>query len=50
MAARPGVLKGKDIPTPHRIKELQKDPKRIEEEAAANRKWVQEGMKADAKK
>lgn len=50
MAARPGVQKGKDIPTPHRMKELQKDPKRMEEHAAKSRQWVQAGMADDAKK
>lgn len=50
MTARPGVQRGKDVPTPHRMKELQKDSKKMEEEAAENRKWVQSGMAADAKK
>jgi glutathione S-transferase len=50
MAARPGVQKGKDIPTPHRMKELQKDPKRMQEHAEKSRQWVQSGMADDAKK
>ena len=50
MSARPGVQKGKDIPTPHRMKELQKDPKRMQEHAEKARQWVQAGMADDAKK
>jgi glutathione S-transferase len=50
MTARPGVQKGKDIPTPHTMKELAKDPKKMEEIAAKSRAWVQSGMAADAKK
>ena len=50
MLARPGVEKGRHVPAPHRMKELSKDQKRIEEEAAESRKWVQAGMAADAKK
>jgi glutathione S-transferase len=50
MAARPGVQRGKDIPTPNRMKELQKDSKRLEEHAAKAREWVQAGMADDAKK
>jgi glutathione S-transferase len=50
MTARPGVEKGRHVPDPHRIKELLKDKAKVEEAAAASRKWVQEGMKEDAKK
>lgn len=50
MAARPGIQKGKDVPDPHRIKELLKDPKKMQELAEKSRKWVQEGMADDAKK
>jgi len=49
MTERPGVQKGMNVPTPHRMKELQKDPKGMEERAASARKWVQSGMAADAK-
>lgn len=50
MAARPGVQKGKDVPDPHKMKELMKDPKKMEEQAAAARSWIQKGMKDDAAK
>ena len=50
MAARPGIQRGKDVPDPHRIKELMKDPKKMQEYAERSRKWVQEGMAADAQK
>jgi glutathione S-transferase len=32
------------------MKELLKNPKKMEEEAAKSRAWVQAGMKEDAKK
>jgi len=50
MAERPGVKKGKDVPTPHTIKERAKDPQKMKEDAEAGRKWVQSGMAADAKR
>ena len=50
MAARPGVQKGRDVPDPHRMKELQKDPKKMQEQAEKSRQWVQAGMADDAKK
>jgi glutathione S-transferase len=50
MAARPGIQRGKDVPDPHRIKALLKDPKRMQEYAESSRKWVQESMADDAKK
>lgn len=50
MEARPGVQKGRDVPTPHTIKELIKDPKRMQEHAEKSRQWVQAGMADDAKK
>lgn len=50
MLARPGVEKGRHVPDPHRMKELLKDPKKMEEHAAKSRAWVQAGMKEDAKK
>jgi len=50
MAARPGVQKGKDVPEPHRMKELSKDKKRMEEDAEKAKQWVQAGMAADSKK
>ncbi|KAF2875421.1 glutathione S-transferase [Massariosphaeria phaeospora] len=50
LAARLGVEKGRHVPDPHRIKETLKDKAKMEEHAAESRKWVQAGMKADAKK
>lgn len=50
MLARPGVEKGRHVPDRHRMKELLKDPKKMEEHAAKSRTWVQAGMKEDAKK
>jgi glutathione S-transferase len=42
MLARPGVEKGRHVPTPHKISQTEK-------EAAETKKWVQGGMKEDAK-
>jgi len=50
MLARPGVEKGRHVPEPHRMKELQKDPKQQEEHAEAAKQWVQRGMADEAKK
>jgi len=50
MFARPGVEKGRNVPDPHRMKELAKDKDQIEKKAAETRKWVQQGMASDAKK
>jgi len=50
MAARPGVAKGKNVPSPHTMKELLKDKEKMEKHAAESRKWVQAGMQEDAKK
>jgi len=51
MLARPGVEKGRHVPDPHRMKELKAaDPKEIQRQADEAKKWVQAGMKADAKK
>jgi glutathione S-transferase len=49
MLARPGVEKGRHVPDPNHMKELLKNPKKMEEEAAKSRAWVQAGMKEDAK-
>lgn len=48
MLARPGVEKGRHVPDRHGIKDLLKDPKKVEEHAAQTRQWVQQGMKKDA--
>lgn len=50
MLTRPGVEKGRHIPDPHRMKELQKDPDAIKKHAEQSKKWIQESMKEDAKK
>lgn len=50
MTSRPGVEKGRHVPSPHTIKELLKDKEAIEKKAALARKWVQEGMQQDAQK
>ncbi|RDW83292.1 putative disulfide bond reductase yfcG [Coleophoma crateriformis] len=50
MLARPGVEKGRHVPDPHRMKELQKDPDAIKRTAEQSKKWIQESMKEDAKK
>jgi glutathione S-transferase len=50
MLARPGVEKGRHVPEQDRMKDLLKDPKKMEEQATKVRSWVQAGMKEDAKK
>jgi len=50
MLARPGVEKGRHVPDPHKMKELQKDKARMQEEAEKARSWIQKGMAADDKK
>jgi len=50
MLARPGVEKGRHVPDPHKMKDLQKDPEKMKQKAAETRAWVQQGMVADAKK
>jgi len=48
MLARPGVEKGRHVPDYHGIKDLMKDKKKMEEQAAQTRSWVQDGMKKEA--
>ncbi len=50
MLARPGVEKGRHVPDPHRMKELAKDPAKQKEHEESAKSWIQQGMKADAKK
>ena len=50
MGERPGVAKGRDVPTPSKLKEILKDKEATEKHAAESRAWVQAGMKEDAKK
>lgn len=49
MEKRPGVAKGRDVPTPSNIKEVLKDPAKAQKQAEEATKWVQAGMKQDAK-
>lgn len=50
MYERPGVQKGKDVPEPNKMRELQKDPEQMKKQAESAKKWVQSGMAEDAKK
>ncbi|KAH7382283.1 glutathione S-transferase II [Pyrenochaeta sp. MPI-SDFR-AT-0127] len=50
MTARRGVEKGRHVPDRHTIKEVLKDKEAADKQAAASRKWVQEGMQQDAQK
>jgi len=50
MSARPGVGKGRHVPTRDGMKDLLKDKEKTEKHAAEARKWVQAGMAEDAKK
>lgn len=50
MAQRPAFEKGRHVPTPHTIKDVLKDPKKIEEHMKKGNAWVQAGMKDDARK
>lgn len=50
MFARPGVEKGRHVPDPHKMKELAKDQDQIKKHADEARKWIQQGMAADATK
>lgn len=50
MAAHEGVEKGRHVPDPHRMKELLADKEKMERYARESKRWIQEGMKADAEK
>ena len=50
MLARPGFEKGRHVPERHNIKELMADKGKMEEYAKKSARWVQEGMKEDARK
>lgn len=47
---RPGVEKGRHVPTPHRMKELLKDKEATERYAKEASQWIQKGQQEDAKK
>jgi len=50
MLARPAVEKGRNVPEPHKIHALKTDPDAAAKAAEAAKGWIQQGMKADAKK
>jgi len=50
MVKREGVEKGRNVPSPYKMKEMMKDKETMEKHAAQTRAWVQEGMKQDAAK
>lgn len=50
MLQRPAVEKGRHVPTPHRFKELLKDPEEMERHAKETAQWIQKNQKADAQK
>ena len=50
MLKRPGVEKGRNVPEPHRIKEMMKNKDMQEEEAKSVSNWVMKGQSKDAKK
>jgi glutathione S-transferase len=49
MLARPGVEKGRHVPFAHKIADTVVNDEQANKDAAETRKWVMEGMKADAK-
>lgn len=50
MLARPGLEKGRHVPSPHKALESEKmTSEEIDKAAEASKAWVQQGMKADAK-
>jgi len=50
MASRPAVQRGRDVPDPYRMKELQGNEEDIKAHAESAKSWVQAGMKQDAGK
>ena len=50
MLARPAVEKGRHVPDRHTIKETLKNQEAVKRQAEEARKWIQDGMAADAKK
>jgi glutathione S-transferase len=50
MYERPGVEKGRNVPDPHKMRELSKDQEKMKREAEKTKAWVQSGMAADSKK
>ena len=50
MLARPGVEKGRHVPSPHRMKEMLADKEATEKHAAESAKWIQREQANDAEK
>jgi len=50
MVERPGVERGRHVPTPHRMKEMLADREAVERSAKAGAEWIQRGQAEDAKK
>ena len=50
MLKRPGVERGRHVPSPHRMKELLRDKEETERHAKEAAEWVQRGQREDAKK
>lgn len=50
MLARPGVERGRHVPSPHRMKEMSANKEETEKHAAESAKWIQQGQAADVKK
>lgn len=47
---RPGVEKGRHVPTPHKsLEAADMTEEQLDEKAAANRGWIMAGMKDDSK-
>lgn len=49
MLARPGVERGRHVPSPHRVKEMLKDKEENEKAAKAVGEWILRGQENDAK-
>lgn len=50
MLERPGVEKGRHVPSPHRMKEMLKDKAATERHASESAAWIQREQAKDAKK
>jgi glutathione S-transferase len=49
MAARPALERGRHVPSPHRVKEVVKDPAALEKATKETSAWVMQGQNKDAK-
>jgi glutathione S-transferase len=51
MLARPGVEKGRHVPSKHRaLDQMKKSEEELEKESKSNSSWILSGMAVDAKK